>query len=500
MPDGTVFTTQPIVPIISSSTAAHLGAVLQTGLSLGNRPNVFIKVGDSISASANFLTPLSSASYDPSNPATVGSYMGLASTVDYFSRQTVDGAGDNSFDHVGYAAAPGWPSSFLLDPSENPAAIPGSGVVPSLTPLENEIRITHPSIALIMIGTNDITLNVSPTTFQNNLLRIGQIALNDGVIPVFSSLPDHLFGGASGVAMGLEFDQVISNVANALNVPFWNYWASLQGLPNLGIGPDSVHPSVYAGGGGVFTPQGLNFGYNMRNLTAVEVLQELKNTVIDGAVSITPVPLTAADEHYVESLYLSLLGRYASASEVSGWGQVLQQGGTRMDIAAGIWQSPEHDRREVTEDYETILNRQPGPGETQTWVAAFQAGQTEEQVRIQFLSSPEYQSTHAGAAAEIAGFYQDVLNRAPQPQDITAWQGQLRMGVSLTNVATQVARSTEAYQDALDIFYETYLNRSATSQDHASWLRYLQSGQLSLAQIGETILASDEYFALGSTS
>jgi hypothetical protein len=418
----------------------------------------------------------------------------------------VDGAANNSFDHVGYAAVPGWPSSFLLDPSENPLAIPGSGIVPSLTPLENEIHVTHPSVALILIGTNDVTLNVSPAMFQANLLRIGQLALANGVIPVFSSLPQHLYGGLASVALGLQFDQIISNVAGALDVPFWNYWAALQNLPNAGISADLVHPSVYPGGAGIFTPQALAYGYNMRNLTAVEVLQEIKGTVIDGTGVVPTQPtqpagvVTTADLRYIQNLYVSLLGRNPASTEVSGWAQVLQQGGSRLTVATGIWQSPEHYQREVTQDYETILQREPGPGETDIWVARLEAGVTEEQVQAQFFSSPEYLRNRPGAFAQVVGLYLDVLNRVPQSQEVTNWQNQISQGVSLSNVAFQILTSPEAYQDSLDVFYQTYLNRPATSQDHAAWTGPLQSGQLGLAQMGENILASDEYFALNNPS
>jgi hypothetical protein len=494
LPSGTPFTTQPILPAIDAAMATHLEAVLQLGEILGNQPDVFIKVGDSISANPYFLVPLGTPTYNPRNPSVAGSYTGLAATIDYFRSQTVDGTGANSFNHVGVAEHAGWMSFSVLDPSLNPPSTPGSGIVPSLSPLENEIRLTHPSIALIMLGTNDISFNVPAGTFENNLLQIGQLALRDGVIPVFSSVPNHPYGGPGNVTRMYQFNQIISNVATALDVPFWNYWAALQSLPNAGLSADSVHPSVYPGGAGYLTTPALNYGFNMRNLTAVEVLQELKYTVIGSAASGRSVVLTPEDATYVQNLYVSLLGRSATDSEVSAWEQVLLEGGTRMDIALGIWQAPEHYVRELTQDYETILNREPSARETASWVAALQGGTPEEQVLAQFLSSPEYVAGHATPDAQIAGIYQDVLNRAPQPDELAMWENQIHKGAKLNQIALTIVTSPEGYQDTIDAFYVTFLNRTATSQDHAIWLGWLESGPFTLADLGQNILASYEYF------
>jgi hypothetical protein len=62
-----------------------------------------------------------------------------------------------------------------------------------------------------------------------------------------------------------------------------DYWASMQPLPDRGVRPDGIHPSSYTGPDGLIdcgylTPDGLQFGYNMRNLTALQMLDLLRRT------------------------------------------------------------------------------------------------------------------------------------------------------------------------------------------------------------------------------
>ena len=73
-------------------------------------------------------------------------------------------------------------------------------------------------------------------------------------------------------------------MANERRLPLLEFWAALQGLPHQGIDPDNVHPSVYTTGSGnasaaVFTDAALRFGYNVRNLTALLMLERLRQTL-----------------------------------------------------------------------------------------------------------------------------------------------------------------------------------------------------------------------------
>ena len=167
-----------IVPVIDSTMMAHLLAVHAQGVLLGNHDDAFSSVGDSITATGTFLVALGNRAYDPGNPALVGSHADLGATIAFFRTRIVDGFGSNSFTHGSYAAYPGWRTADVL-------AFAGTA------PLVFEFNATHPAIALIMIGTNDVLQMVDPQVFRVNLTRIVDTAMSMGVIPVLSTIPDN---------------------------------------------------------------------------------------------------------------------------------------------------------------------------------------------------------------------------------------------------------------------------------------------------------------------
>ncbi len=259
------FSTLPVIPTIDAAMQAHLQALYATGQQLGNKPDVFSKVGDSITVVNEFLAPLGSPAYDPTDPNVTGAFTKLAPFIQMFQDHNAAGGG-NSFARTSLAAFSGWTSATLLNPAFS--------TIGGLTPLQAELATNHPAFALIMIGTNDVYTSTL-TGFQDRLTMIVQEATALGVIPVLSTIPDDTaFNGALEPYV-LYANQVIANVAASQDVPLWNYWSAMQPLPNLGLGSDNIHPSIDPAGTGLFTSDGLQYGYNVRNLTAVQVLKKL---------------------------------------------------------------------------------------------------------------------------------------------------------------------------------------------------------------------------------
>jgi uncharacterized protein YraI len=243
-----------VVPRISS-TARQIFLV---GQRLGNRPDVFSKVGDSITASNLFLDPIGHGGL------ILHDYEYLRPVVEYFSHTS---AGDhNSFANTSLAARNGWTTFDVLNPGNAPASCDRNEM-----PLVCEYRLTRPAVALIMFGTND-AVSVDSAAFHSNLETIIHITVDMGVIPVLSTIPDQ-FGTAGSSRVG-ELNDIIRLVAATYRIPLWDYWLAMQSLPNNGISSDGVHPSVDPGTteAAIFTPDGLRYGYNMRNLTALMVL------------------------------------------------------------------------------------------------------------------------------------------------------------------------------------------------------------------------------------
>ncbi len=237
------------------------------GKSLGNRSNVFSRVGDSISASPYFLTPIG---LGQSNLASYGA--DLSPVIAYFSQ--ANARAGNSFASPPLSAGNGWGADRIL---QNGFAY--TDVCGNDSPLICEYKHVKPALALIMIGTNDAG-GVDPLVYTANLRQIVQISINMGVIPVISTIPPKHVDAWNNARVD-QWNTIIRNVAREANIPLLDYWYALQNVPNQGIGPDGIHPSVPADNATCnFAPDHLGFGYNVRNLTALQMLNAIWRQVL----------------------------------------------------------------------------------------------------------------------------------------------------------------------------------------------------------------------------
>ncbi len=268
-------TARTVVPVINASMKARLRSIYLAGLSQGNRSSVFSKVGDSITATGSFLTDIGCYAEN------VGVHPELTPTISYFRSTSLPGRAavwcgvSNSFSADSVAAASGWTTSSVLAP------VSVSGCSDSA--LRCELRLTRPSIALVMLGTNDVERLNDATAYRNNLTRIVTDTIAAGVIPVLSTIPPRLDSATLGARVA-AYNDVITQVAAQQQVPLWDYALSLTAasMINQGMDPDGIHPSVYMDQYACsFTDAGLRYGYNQRNMTAVQVLAHLKAVVFD---------------------------------------------------------------------------------------------------------------------------------------------------------------------------------------------------------------------------
>jgi hypothetical protein len=204
--------------------------------------------------------------------------------------------------------------------------------------------------------------------------------------------------------------------------------------------------------------------------------------------------LLAADSAYIGALYQSLLNRSVDDMGLAHWLQMLLADLTRGQVAMAIWQSPEHRGVEVDQFYTTFLGRSADAGGREFWVDAFLAGADEVDVIRGFLTSTEYQATHGTDVEFVNGLYAQVLGRLADAPGRAAWLEALQSGQSRGAVAQAFLTSTEADRRVVDEYYLLFLNRAADPAGEQQWISLLQSGQASFESVGESFLASDEYF------
>ncbi len=234
--------TQPILPELSAASLA----IYKQGLLLGNNPRAFSKVGDGEIASHWFLAiyDLSPDNYD------LGFHPELAEVIKHFA---------GSFGRESLAARAGFNTTRILDPL---FAMNDLCHVEE-SPLECELRLHRPSFAIISLGTNQVW---TPELFDAELRQMVEICIERGVIPILATKGDNLEGDH-------RINAIIAEVANAYEVPLWNFWLSLQSLPDQGLQPDGEHLTWAENN--FADPEAMTHAWPVRNLTALQVLDVL---------------------------------------------------------------------------------------------------------------------------------------------------------------------------------------------------------------------------------
>ncbi|HET7119792.1 MAG TPA: SGNH/GDSL hydrolase family protein [Solirubrobacterales bacterium] len=269
----------PVVPALGPIVTSHIEKVASRGERFGNRPGVFAKIGDSITASPSFLQAL--ACQTPR----LGNWSELRGTLEFFATTAVPPGAEearcpvsNSYSRLGVAAVKGWRAADALAPLEAPPECQG---LPAIT---CELRLLHPSVALIMFGTNDLE-DFTAVQFRRDLARVTRLVSSAGTIPVVSTIPPRrTWPFSQRVA---RFNEEIAALAENRALPLWNFWREMTGpgVPARGLSEDGVHPSSLCPPCTAidFRPAGLRQGYALRNLGALRVLDRLRRRVPLGA-------------------------------------------------------------------------------------------------------------------------------------------------------------------------------------------------------------------------
>lgn len=238
--------------------------IFLTGQQRGNRANVFTTVGDSLTDTPYFLRGLVGG-FD------LGQYGYLLPVINYFNADT--GLG-NAFARRAISTQAGWSTfSVVVEPRPELAGTCSAGELA----LECEYRLTRPAYALVMIGTNDAPA-FPADTYRANMTRIIDISIANGVVPILSTLPPR----AQFNERIVEYNAVIMQLAAQYGLPLTDLYTALVNLPNRGLDPDGVHLSIPPGAPAatlIFNSENLNYGTTMRNLTALQALEQVRSQI-----------------------------------------------------------------------------------------------------------------------------------------------------------------------------------------------------------------------------
>lgn len=237
------------VPALDAPTRAHVREVFARGAAAGLRPDVFSKLGDSITESGSFAQDIGHGWYE------LGAFTALEPVISWFRRRSPRSGDENSFTRGSSAATAGWESSQLLEGGDR-------------CPVERELQAVRGAFTVLMVGTNDAE-RAGAGALEANLSQIIDRVERRGVVMLLSTIPEH-HGSDAARAEARAINGRIRALAAARHLPLIDYHAAMASLPSEGISDDRVHPTVFVDNGdtraAVFTPEGLRHGYNVRNL------------------------------------------------------------------------------------------------------------------------------------------------------------------------------------------------------------------------------------------
>ena len=245
-----VSTTPAVLPGLPQ-VSARARQIYQLGLTLGNNPRAFAKVGD-----CNSVTPYFLASFDKPGSYRLGqTYAPLAETIrqfaGYFSRQS-------QAVQIGFST-----TSVLSSQWANPTACRTGE-----TPLACEYRLIRPSLAIVSLGTNGEWL--SNQDFEAGLRNIIEFSIQRGVLPILGTKSDDVEGSG-------RYTAIVVRLAGEYSLPLWDFRAAAATLSDNGLMPDRYHltwgPDYFD------DPAQINTGWQVRNLTALQMLDAVWRAV-----------------------------------------------------------------------------------------------------------------------------------------------------------------------------------------------------------------------------
>jgi hypothetical protein len=120
---------------------------------------------------------------------------------------------------------------------------------------------------------------------------MADLLLARGIIPIFSTIMPRDDKPSSDLLVP-GYNAVVRAVAQGRQIPMVDLHRELLPLPDHGLSGDNLHPSTYRLNGANrachLTPEGLQYGYNIRNLITIQTLDRLRRVLLDDELAPDP--------------------------------------------------------------------------------------------------------------------------------------------------------------------------------------------------------------------
>jgi SdrD B-like domain/Domain of unknown function (DUF4214) len=191
---------------------------------------------------------------------------------------------------------------------------------------------------------------------------------------------------------------------------------------------------------------------------------------------------------------MTLTGQQLDLNGVAAGVQTLNASGVGGYISQ-VWNSNAHFAAEVNSAYQTAFNRAPTAAELSAGISQLRTGASSTALLESLYTSQEFQNIYPTSAALVSALYQSILNTTPG----TAASSSLVQSLAtepLSTVVQDLMTSTAALENQIDNAYLLVLRRNPTANESGYWLPQLQSGALTIDQLTQQLLSSQEFSAL----
>jgi PKD repeat protein len=393
-------------------------------------------------------------------------------------------SGEPSGGSVSYSAAP----SKLVQPSARPGV--------DFTPVSGTLDISFSQdsatfrVEILNGGTSpgfinpvyyvDLTLsNPSQGTELGEpsyaLLRITTTG------PSMLTLTPYSLHGAQNIQLGGQIAMVQDSVANLQS-------SSYKAIMNWGDGTGDTMLSLQ--------PQGSAFTVNGSHTFSLEGTYTYKLTVVPahGAAATTTGQIVVGG--FVTGLYNDLFQRGPDQGGLQFWDTQIANGVSRQQVAFLFWNSPEHQGVIVQQLYQSFLGRSADAAGLAYWTNFLTSGGSGADAAVAFSTSAEFIAAHPTNNLYLFGVYQAVEGTLPDPTNLLFGQIVTAFNLGLlsrADVTATILGLPETYTNAIDQYFEVFLDRVPDPAGRAFYTAEILSGNFTPAMIGSQILGSDEY-------
>ncbi len=249
-----------LVSEIDDRVAEHIRTIARVGR---GDPRVFAKMGGSSVESRAYLHCLAR-----DQNLDLGAHENLRDALMYFREGRA--ARRSPFSRESLSAQVGWSLRQGL------AGRPSRAI--------QEVRAINARWALTFWGGNDVQ-GRNPRRYAERLLSLIDDLERRGVVPLLAATTPR----ADDEGMDLwarRYNRVTRGLAEALALPYVDFYAAIVDLPNHGLAGDGVHPNVHLVDGRSrpcdFTEAGLRRGQNQRNLRTLQLLDAVYPVLAEG--------------------------------------------------------------------------------------------------------------------------------------------------------------------------------------------------------------------------